>query len=168
MNVLHNSLTSVQAKAARLFNKHRGSHFSLRMTSMIDVIFLLLIFFVLTAKFSTPEQFLPVLMSASAQTTPVGLVEPVLIDITSLPVGCSVRFGSGDKFKSVELSRDDTEHGLLSFADGFAGIIKSQNRTSSDPVQIQCDDKVKWGMLIKIYNILYGMGISDITFGLNE
>ncbi|MBN1456846.1 MAG: biopolymer transporter ExbD, partial [Sedimentisphaerales bacterium] len=53
MDILHNSLTSVQAKAARLFNKHRGARFSLRMTSMIDVIFLLLIFFVLTAKFRT-------------------------------------------------------------------------------------------------------------------
>ena len=168
MNVLHNSLTSVQAKAARLFNKHRSSHFSLRMTSMIDVIFLLLIFFVLTAKFRTPEQFLPVLMSASAQTVSTGLVEPVLIDISSSPDGCRIRFGSGDKFKSVQLSRVDIEPGLVSFADGFSGIIKSQNRTSSDPVQIKCDDKVKWGMLTKIYNVLYGMGISDITFGLNE
>ena len=54
----------------------RRRRFGLRMTPMIDVIFLLLTFFVLTAKFRTPEQFLPIhLAVADAAVEHFGPIE---------------------------------------------------------------------------------------------
>ena len=139
------------------------------MTPMIDVIFLLLTFFVLTAKFRSPEQFLPILMpQAVAQTVRLEIVEPLLIDITDLGHGCDVRFGAGDRFQSVQLNPEAVEASLATFANSFRDVLISQNRTAADPVQIQCDDTVKWDVIVKIYNVLYGLGVSDITFGLNE
>lgn len=160
---------SVRSETARLFKKHKQRRFNLRMTPMIDVIFLLLTFFVLTAKFRSPEQFLPIIMpEAVADTVRLDIVEPLLIDITDLGNGCDVRFGSGDKFQSVQLAPETIEASLATFANGFRDILIAQNRTAADPVQIQCDDTVKWDVLVKIYNVLYGLGVSDITFGLNE
>ena len=163
-----NSL-SVRSEAAQRFKKRKQRRFNLRMTPMIDVIFLLLTFFVLTAKFRSPEQFLPIVMpEAVAETVSLNIVEPLLIDITDLEDGCDVRFGGGDKFQSVQLNPETMDESLATFANGFRDMLIRQNRTSADPVQIQCDDTVKWDVIVKIYNVLYGLGVSDITFGLNE
>ncbi len=169
MDEAHDNSLSVRSEAGQMFKKHKRRRFNLRMTPMIDVIFLLLTFFVLTAKFRSPEQFLPILMpQAVAQTVRLEIVEPLLIDITDLGHGCDVRFGAGDKFQSVQLNPEAVEASLATFANGFRDILIRQNRTAADPVQIQCDDTVKWDVIVKIYNVLYGLGVSDITFGLNE
>ena len=169
MDMPKNNSSSVRSKTSKMFKKRKKSGFSLRMTPMIDVIFLLLTFFVLTANFRTPEQFLPILMpQAYAQAQQLDIIEPLIIDITDLHDGCNISVGSGDKFQSLQLNRQNIEEGLSSFASVLADIMQSQNRTAADPVQIQCDDSIKWDQLVKIYNILYGLGISDITFGLNE
>jgi len=58
--------------------KRKRRSFGLRMTAMIDVIFLLLTFFVLTAKFRPPEEFLGLAMGASSTaTTNFGIIEPL-------------------------------------------------------------------------------------------
>ncbi|MCK5564303.1 MAG: biopolymer transporter ExbD [Planctomycetes bacterium] len=169
MDETQNNSISVRSGSALLFKKHKRRQFNLRMTPMIDVIFLLLTFFVLTAKFRSPEQFLPILMpEAVAETVRLEIVEPLLIDITDLGHGCDVRFGAGDKFQSVQLNPEAIEASLAAFANGFRDLLVRQNRTAVDPVQIQCDDTVKWDVIVKIYNVLYGLGVSDITFGLNE
>jgi len=47
-------------------------------------------------------------------------------------------------------------------------MFESQKRTADDPIEIRCDDDLKWDHLVKIYNILYGMGAGNITFVINE
>ena len=46
--------------------------------------------------------------------------------------------------------------------------LLEQKRYASDPVEIVCAAKVKWENLAKIYNVLYGMGLTDITFQMTE
>ena len=46
--------------------------------------------------------------------------------------------------------------------------LLEQKRYATDPVEIICAAKVKWGDLAKINNVLYGMGLTDITFQMTE
>jgi hypothetical protein len=47
-------------------------------------------------------------------------------------------------------------------------VMNRQRRTTSDAVELVCLDEVKWDYLAKIYNILYGFGMTDIAFRLTE
>lgn len=141
-------------------NRTRGG---LRMTAMIDVIFLLLAFFVLTAKFRAPEQFLPAaLSSANAAVVSPGIVEPLAITIRAEAGGCVILLSDTDP---THIDSATPEAALAVFADRLQAALQSQRRTTADPVEILCDDQVKWDHLVKVYNILYAMGITDITFG---
>lgn len=144
-------------------DKTRGG---LRMTAMIDVIFLLLAFFVLTAKFRTPEQFLPAaLSSANAAALSPGIVEPLAITIRVEAGGCVILLSDTDP---THIDSATPEAGLAVFADRLQAALQSQRRSAADPVEILCDDQVKWDHLVKVYNILYAMGITDITFGASQ
>ena len=50
----------------------------------------------------------------------------------------------------------------------MVAVLKSQKRHVGDPVEVVCSDDVKWDYLVKIYNVLYVMGINDITFAMTE
>jgi biopolymer transport protein ExbD len=69
---------SIRLEAISLLQKRKQRWFGLKMTPMIDVIFLLLTFFVLTARFRSPEQFLPILLSsANAEQAASRFIEPL-------------------------------------------------------------------------------------------
>jgi len=129
---------------------------------MIDVIFLLLTFFVLTAKFRTPEQFLPIyLPTAEAAVERFGPIEPLIISISGEEVGCLVEIGG---LESLRIEGAHYADGLVGFANKLADVLSLQKRTASDPVELRCDDNVRWDHLVKIYNVLQAAGISNITF----
>lgn len=68
----------------------RGNRFELAMTSMIDVIFLLLIFFMLNVRFRLAERNLESnLQTRSTQAAPSHL-EPVVVEIARAPNGSYV------------------------------------------------------------------------------
>ena len=156
------SINQNVADFLRKRNRNR-TRCGLRMTAMIDVIFLLLAFFVLTAKFRAPEQFLPAaLSSAGAAAQRTGIVEPLAITIGAEAGGCVIVLSDT---AATGIDSANPEAGLAVFADRLQAVLLSQHRTTADPVEILCDDQVQWDHLIKIYNILYAMGINDITFG---
>jgi len=132
------------------------------MTPMIDVIFLLLTFFVLTAKFRTPEQFLAIhLPTAEAAVERFGPIEPLIISMSGAEAGWVVKIG---QLQSVEVEGGRYADGLADFANKLADVLSLQKRTASDPVELRCSDNVRWNDLVKIYNVLQAAGISDITF----
>ena len=136
--------------------------FGLRMTPMIDVIFLLLTFFVLTAKFRTPEQFLPIhLATADAAEQHFGPIEPLIISISGAEGGCMVEIGG---LAAVGVGGERYADGFLDFAGKLAEVLSIQKRTASDPIELRCGGQVRWDDLVKIYNVLQAAGISDITF----
>ena len=71
----------------RLSNRRKsGAPLGLSMTSMIDVVFLLLIFFIVTSTFVSPERQLVSAIQTDEQgksTAPIGL-EPAIIQISQL------------------------------------------------------------------------------------
>ena len=160
---------SIQQEALGLLRKRKRRWFGLKMTPMIDVIFLLLTFFVLTARFRSPEQFLPILLSsANAEQAASRFIEPLEIYISATENGSVLEFGAGNKFKRVSIEQGEVNESLALFAGELRDMFESQKRTADDPIEIRCDDDLKWDHLVKIYNILYGMGAGNITFVINE
>jgi len=161
-----NSQSGIGESIISHFKRQKRPSTSLRMTPMIDVIFLLLTFFVLTAKFRIPEQFLPIqLPRASAKVESFNVVEPLVLNMSTTENGYSVEIGG---ISGVEIEENAPEEGLAVFAGRLAEIVKAQSRTASDPLEIHCDNDVSWDAVVKVYNVLYAMGANDITFGMNE
>ena len=162
----------MEPKAARSIGKdvfeqlrRRAPHrrgFALRMAPMIDLIFLLLIFFLVTAKWRPQEGFLP-LQLAAAQTADaqVGKPEPLEIHIYSSPNGCRVRIGEAE---AVQIDDSTIEADLANMIEKTEACLLAQKRFTGDPVEIICSEDVKWEHLAKIYNVFFGAGLTDITF----
>lgn len=147
------------------FNKGRSSNFGLRMAPMIDMIFLLLIFFLVAAKWRPEESFLPMqLPVAQAQSHSVGEVEPLIIHICDTPTGCRVKIGR----RHVQIKSQNIDGDLLLLVEQLRQCLREQKRFAADPVEIVCDAAVKWDHLAKIYNVFFGAGLTDITFRMTE
>lgn len=148
----------------RIFADHKSS-FALRMAPMIDMIFLLLIFFLVAAKFQPPESFLPLRLATAYGEPPTIKPEPLTININSNTDGCQVQIGINTP---LDIKDATINENLTTLAELISEILQSQKRLPTDPVEIICADDVKWDHLAKIYNLLYGMGLEDITFRLTE
>jgi biopolymer transport protein ExbD len=153
------------SQLTRLFAR-RPLNFTLRMAPMIDIIFLLLIFFMICAKWRPQEQFLPLQLStAGAAEIPLVRPEPLIIHITAQSHGCDVQIGPS---ASIQIRQDHAEQDLASLIEQLQDSLTVQHRFASDPVEIICEPDVKWDYFAKIYNVLYGAGLTDITFCLTE
>jgi len=140
----------------------RPSGSALRMAPMIDMIFLLLIFLLVSAKWRPQEDFLPFqLPAADAPQAIPGRPEPLEIYIAATATGCTVRIGGCDPL-AVEDRTALAE--LAGLQNSINHSLRSQKRTVGDPVEIICSPEVKWQHLAKIYNILFGIGFTDVTF----
>ena len=149
----------------RLFAGGSGK-FTLRMAPMIDMIFLLLIFFLVAGNWRRQEDFLPFkLPVAQAMVIPTAKPEPLEIQIESTDAGCTVTIG---QFDTVFINYSDIEKSLAVLVETLNDVMIRQRRYVSDPVEITCGQNVKWEQLAKIYNLLFGMGLTDITFMMTE
>ena len=149
----------------RIFSS-RKSRITLRMAPMIDLIFLLLIFFLVAAKFRPQEDFLPFqLPAAYSQQQTVGKPEPLTIRISAAPSGCLVQIS---RLSAVPIENENIEADLAVLMEKTRECLLAQKRLASDPVEIICDANVKWEHLAKIYNLFYGAGLTDITFQMTE
>jgi biopolymer transport protein ExbD len=144
----------------------RKSSFTLRMAPMIDMIFLLLIFFLVAAKWRPQEDFLPFqLPSAQAQDRRIGKPEPLAMHIFAIETGCQVQIG-GVAIASID---DETiEADLAALMEKMQECLTEQKRYASDPVEITCAPEVRWEHVAKIYNMFFGAGLTDITFTMTE
>ncbi len=138
----------------------------LRMAPMIDIIFLLLIFFLVTAKWRPEESFLPFqLPTANAAHSQFGKAEPLVINISATIGGCKVRIGGAG---AIEINDANIEADLVAMMEELSNCIIEQRRLASDPIEINCGPSVKWEHLAKIYNLFFGAGLTDITFAMTE
>ncbi len=149
-------------------NTRRRSGIGLRIAPLVDMIFLLLIFFLVAAKWRPKEDFLPLqLPAANADTQTIVKPEPLVIQIRATPTGqgCIVQIGSS---YVVDIPAQNPEQGLAGLMKKIRQCLLEQKRYASDPVEIICAAEVKWEYLAKIYNVLVGMGLTDITFRMTE
>jgi len=155
--------------AADILNRvyaRRKRPFVLRMIPMIDMIFLLLIFFLVAGKWRPAENFLPVqLPAAQGQGLNLARPEPLLIQISPTDAGCRILIGRSE---TVEIENQTTEADLAVMLEKLKSCMLTQKRVATDPVEIICQPKVKWEYLAKIYNTFYGAGLTDITFAMTE
>lgn len=136
----------------------------LRMTAMIDVVFLLLTFFVLTAQFEKPEQALPLIFKTDAAAAPALPVKSLELSIAPDAQGCVVTLGATE---TIVIAQNDPAQGLAALAEGVrAAVAAEQGRPM--PIRLHCDDAVLWDLVTKIYDVLYGLGARDITFVVQE
>jgi len=136
------------------------------MAPMIDMIFLLLIFFLVAAKWRPEEDFLPFrLLPAQARDFSFGKPEPLIIHISPVQAGCRVEIG---QFYTVRIDNEDIDAGLAVLMEKIQNCLLAQKRFANDPVEIVCEPGVKWEHLAKIYNIFFGAGLVDITFTMTE
>ena len=135
------------------------------MTPMIDVIFLLLTFFLLTANFRTPEDFLPLTLPSNSQADLPGVIEPLAIRISANPKGTDIHIGGTTtvKVKQAAINKD-----LADFSETFRNILNTQKRGPHDPIEIHCEDQVAWNYLVKVYHILNAFGVDNVTFAIKH
>lgn len=147
-------------------NANRRNTFTLRMAPMIDVIFLLLLFFFVSSNWRPSEEFLPLRLSA-AQPPAINTAkpEPLIINISSTQTGCEVQIG---RQQAVRIENESIEENLAGLLEEIKNCLHAQKRFASDPIEIICAPDVKWDHLAKIYNLFYGAGLTDITFQMTE
>ncbi len=151
--------------SSRIFPGRR-SRFALRMAPMIDMIFLLLIFFLVAGKWRPQEDFLPFkLPTAQAAHHQFGGPEPLTIHIFATRTGCQVRIG---QLQTVQIEDQTLAADLTVLMDKIHQTLLDQKRFATDPIEIVCTPEVKWDHLAKIYNLFFGAGLTDITFQMTE
>ena len=86
--------------------KNKGPTVELQMTSMIDVTFLLLIFFMITSSFTKTERELDPQLKVNKQapTSNSSRLEPVIIDLVSVENKFIMRLGGRDFTTAPELA----------------------------------------------------------------
>lgn len=134
----------------------------LRMTPMIDVIFLLLTFFVLTAKFQEPEQMLPILMAHGQEPVVQRKSEATAVHIRPGQNGCAVDFAGTD---GIEVSAENPAEGLWTLTQR---VEQHFDTAGSGPIDLYCEDSVAWDYVVKVYDVLYVLGAREITFRIEE
>jgi len=158
--------SGVQRDILGRLNGGRRSSFTLRMAPMIDMTFLLLIFFLVAAKWRPKEDFLPFqLPAAQAQQYRIGRPEPLMIYIFATQTGCRVHVSQSG---AVQIKDETVEADLALLMEEIRKCLNAQKRHAGDPVEIVCSPEVKWDYLTKIYNMFFGAGLSDITFQMTE
>lgn len=137
------------------------SRFALRMTPMIDMMFLLLIFFLVSAKFRPAEKVLPLQVSGERPVS-AGAAEviPLSVRLSAAPGGCLVNIGGA---REVVIRESSAAADLAGLAESIGGVLESQKRTLADPVEIFCEPDVRWEYWARVYNVLFGLGMNDIT-----
>ncbi len=155
-------LTLVSQRISAVRRKTTG----LRMAPMIDMIFLLLLFFLVAAKWRPAEDSLPFkLPAASAQQIRIGAPQPLAVYISSIQKGCAVQIAN---LYSVRLEDKTIEADLVVLMQKIADCMNAQKRFTTDPIEIACGPDVKWEYVAKIYNMFFGAGLTDITFMMTE
>jgi len=164
MNSSENKQLRDTALAA--FRQDRPFDFGFRMLPMIDMLFLLLIFFLLTMQFRPAESYLPFQLPGDGQAaTRFGKAEPLTLTLAVRGDGCRIQIGHT---KTIPIEANSIDADLTAVANQIAMVLKEQKRTAADPVEFVCDRGVEWQYIAKLYNILFGMGIKDITFRMTD
>lgn len=151
--------TAKKYKLTSRLSSNRSSN-TFRMTAMIDVIFLLLIFFLLTAKFRPVEDYLP--LNIPKQPAKTGLkAEPLNIEIYQQKTSCIIKIAD----QTLEIKSPDQ---ITRLGSTLKHVLNSQSRYLTDPIHIASGENVSWQYIAKIYDTIYSIGATDITFRITD
>jgi biopolymer transport protein ExbD len=136
------------------YKPHRTKPAELQMTPIIDVIFLLLIFFMCTAHFYPPEEILPMDTTLPGSLpAEVVLPDPVNLDTVLIQI-----FFDQNTHWRIEGNQCSTLHEVQN-------ILRSLRNAKPDiPVIIESADVVPVEKVIDIYDLCRSVGLSRIQF----
>lgn len=128
----------------------------LKLTSMIDVIFQLLIYFVITANFAIDEGSILATLPGNAASTPITQTpEPiaVLIEVASADDGVTYTLrANGRSVEGVTQLHRLLESKL------------AQGMAPSDPVEIKPQGVVRWQHVVNVYNACVRADLKAVGF----
>jgi biopolymer transport protein ExbD len=133
---------------------------------LIDVVFLLLIFFMLSANFSGREGFLPAMLPKLETAGQVRELEPILIYLNSLPDGgCEVQIG---RVESFIVQPGPGQSDFQALGERVSLILDRQGRKTDDPIKLVPNWHTRWDDVAKAYDALYHINLSNIIFTVVE
>lgn len=141
----------------RVPHRSRGNAIELQLTPMIDVVFLLLVFFLWTSSFDLPEFDLP---SALAEP-PLGLTDrpdtpPPVEAFDELVIGVAAE----GEFPRLTLNGEPVES-VSALRDRLRQIVEIGVQP---PVVVDPDAKTPVGMVIDIYDAARDVGLDRVLF----
>ena len=126
------------------------------MTPMIDVVFLLLIFFVCTASFRLPEQILPSDLSAPGRTPAEEPIEQDLVDLEEVII--KVTQNGEDTGWEINETRYDS-------LGEVRRVLAALAQLETDlPVILDVAGDVPLGHVIDVYDLCRGVGFERVQF----
>ena len=124
------------------FRSENEENFSLDLTPLVDVVFLLLIFFMVSTVFVDFKRQMDISLPSSKSSSPSETLEPIKVELT---VDEQI-FLNGEKVKIEELEL------------ALSQILSSKNNSAI----IRADKNLPYGNVIKVMGILQAAQILDI------
>ncbi len=163
------SLHTLKSYHPNRTHRKERRRFEIKMTPMIDVVFLLLIFFLLTANFRSKEGFLPA--ELPQQVTRAEQLEfvPLDVQVDSKPDGsCHVQIGQTEAF-AIQLKTDETQRSEFDIlSQRLKSVLDEQGRGLMDPIKLIPTARTKWDHVVKAYDAIWQLDLKNITFVLAE
>ena len=144
-----------------IYNERRGD-VDVKMTPMIDVVFLLLVFFIWTASFQIVEQVLPSSVSAQRGTDPASTDEPPPPEEDFEDIVIRILWASDRPAWRIN------NEPVASLAD-VRSTLRTIARIKPDaPVILHPDPNVPLGHVIDAYDITRLQGFDKVQFAASE
>ena len=138
----------------------RRSTLGVTMTPMIDVVFLLLVFFVWTASFQVVERSLPSSLLSAPGSGAVSQIDPEQADFDRVVV----RLGWQDGQPTWQIN-DQPAAGLAQVRELLVAIASIQ---ASVPVVIDSGPEVPLGHVIDVYDVARLEGFGEVQFAASD
>lgn len=143
----------------------KNSEIEVQFTSMIDMVFLLLIFFMVTAKFVLPERSIPAFGMEKTEATFGGGgagVEPFKIHLRKAQ-GVTVVVGEYRGEMMAPATVNDLGPGS-DLGQRLTAYLADNLNDSGKPLEgvevvIECEDSVRWEAMIRVFDIIRGVKV---------
>lgn len=143
----------MKVATGKLNGTQRGSTMVVNLTPAIDITFLLLIFFIVSTRFASPEGILP-----SAVPSEQGVLEA-----SPLPIS-PIRIRIAAVGNNYTLSIDNWRNQPATF-DELSGVLVALQRTpgfdETTPIIIFADDAVEWDHVANCFNAIHRVGTDE-------
>jgi Biopolymer transport protein len=142
----------------RLKQLKRTQAVQLMVTPMIDVIFLLLIFFVCTANFDRIEGLLPTELASSGVTGHVAVTDPLLLGADRALI--KISYENGSPRWQVE------GRNCQSLRELQAVLVQIAKAKDDFPIILSCDENVPVEIWLNVIDSCRQVGLVNISFAL--
>lgn len=134
----------------------------LDISSLIDVSFLLLIYFLVTQTIQPREQDLPMTLPSSVPTDSKLEIQPMLISVTKAGSGFAIEVNKNEQLDTAVVGEHRELPRLAESLTAYNNLAKSNG--TSPLVQLYVDPLVEQQTAMDVLNCLKGAKINSITF----